>query len=519
MLLFKVAEKIIPHEGSNRYAVLTFDASYPDRAIGKRLSRIDLGAGYISESTQTVFLDNFGELRAIPLDDWEGRLEDFDPRHDGYADKLKSFFVRGDKRLFFIPLSVEANKLGTRTIHMAFTEVLGDIPFSVEFLGYDKPIAFYFLLFAAASLVAVLMSKSPVITLAITSLFVGFAFIGSTGLALSAIMLIISSVITAPLRALFAAGRYGDAKKTIWTRITYFFHPVKKITLNIKYTLPHTAAQQIASVNPLGSLVSIGLFFLFIALYVYVGIMSNVPLVFEAAVFGCVCIVLVLALWSESNKGDSQNHIRFTPVPIIGSIAKAPLFTRATIPFTLAAFLALVLPIKLGLIPYRETSDYLGDYLIQKSDYEAHLSFQMSFSFTPLGTSSEKETSNKYVQYYVGDDGLITGTKEYDGMIRLLESLNYAESGEIGVQEKIIGNFNDFPPFSLENLVDFLDKSRHNEQNIVNTGIDTQDMLPIMMLIVPCILALFNIGQKRYRKKNMLVYNEKWNLFRKRIAA
>ncbi|MDR2794066.1 MAG: hypothetical protein LBB61_10470 [Treponema sp.] len=520
--LFRLAEKIIPHEGSNGYAVLAFDASYPDREIGKCLSRIDLGRFYISESTQMVFLDNFGELESIPLDLWEGRLEDFDPRHDGYAEKLKEFFVRDDKRLFFIPLSVEANRLGTRAVHTAFTEALGDIPFSIEFLGYDRPIMFYFLLFAIASLLSVLVSKSPVITLALTPLFAGFAFTGSAGLALSAIMLTMASVITAPLRVLFAAGRYGNAKKTIWTRIMYFFHPVKRIKLNTKRTA-HTAAQRLPNIKPLGLLVSIGLFLLFIALYVYTGIISNVSLVFEAAVFGCACIVLPLVLWGESNKGGSQDHIRFTPVPIIGNIAKTPLFTRAAIPFTIAAFLALILPGELGLTAYREGSEYLGDYLIQRSDYEAHLAFQTSFSFTSLGVDSEKKIGNTYVHYYVGEDGLITGTKEYgeylSGMIHLPESLNDANNGGTGIQEKIIGDFGDFPSFSLESLVDFLDKSGHNEQNVVKTDIDTQNMLPIMMLILPCILALFNIGQKRYRKKDMLVYNKKWNLFRKRIAA
>jgi hypothetical protein len=377
---------------------------------------------------------------------------------------------------------------------------------------------FYFLLFVIASILAVLVSKSPVITLALTPLLAGFAFTGSIGLTLSAIMLTMASVVTAPLRALFTAGRYGDAKKTIWTRITYFFHPVKRIKLNIKRSA-HTSTQRLPGVKPLGFLVSTGLFLLFIVLYVYAGIISNVSLVFEAMVLGCACIVMLLVLWSESNRGGSQDHIRFTPVPIIGSIAKAPLFTRAAIPFTLAAFLALVLPGELGLVPYRETSDYMDGYLIQRSDYEAHLTFQTSFSFTPLGPDTEKESGNQYVRYYIGDDGLITGIKEYDGIIRIIDSLNGAYGGETGVQKRMTENFDDFPTFSLESLVEFLDKSRHNEQNVVKTGIDTQDMLPILMLILPCILALFNIGQKRFRKKNMLVYNKKWNLFRKRIAA
>jgi hypothetical protein len=528
-LLFRAAEKIMPHEGSDGYAVLAFDAVYSDREIGERLSRISFGGGYISESTQTVFLDNFGELEAIPLDAWEGRLENFDPRRDGYAEKLKAFFVRGDKRLFFVPLSVEANKLGAQNIQAAFADALGDIPFSVEFLGYDRPIAFYFLLFAAASLLAVLASGRPVMTIALAPLFAGFAFIGSAGMALSAMMFIIASVITNPLRALFVARRYGDAKKTIWARLTYLFHPVKSITLNIKPTADGPAhSSRLQGVKPIGILLPAVLLILLIGMYVYTGIRNNAPLLFEGAVFGCSCIVLTLVVWAESNRGGSQDHIRFTPVPIIGSIAKAPLFTRAVIPFTLAAFLALALPDTLGLISYREPSGYLKDHLIQASDYEAHLAFQTSFSFTPLGEDRETGVGGGYLQYQLGDDGLIAGAKDYAGYLTGTASLPKARDGTVAadinggthvIQEKNVGDFDRFSQFPLKRLMDFLSESEHNEKNIVEAGSDTRDMLPIALLIAPCILALFNIGQKRYRKKNMLVYSEKWNLFRKRIAA
>jgi hypothetical protein len=520
-LLFRVAGKIMPHEESNGYAALTFDTSYSDREIGERLSQISFGGGYISESTQTVFLDNFGELEAIPLDAWEGRVEDFDPRRDGYAEKLKAFFVRGDKRLVFVPLSVEANKLGARNIQAAFADALGDIPFSVEFLGYDRPIALYFLLFAAASLMAVLVSGCPVVTLALAPLFAGFAFIGSAGLALSAIAFIMTSVITTPLRALFVARRYGDAKETIWARLAYFFHPVKSITLNIKPTEDGPAqSRRLQGVKPVEILLPALLLLLLMGMYVYTGIRNNVSLVFEGAVFGCSCIVLALVEWAESKRGGSQDHIRFTPVPIIGSIAKAPLFTRAVIPFTLAAFLALALPDILGVAPSREPSGYLKDNLIQANDYEAHLSFQTSFSFTPLGEDREAEAGAGYLQYHIGDDGLIAGAKGYAGYLSGTADISKAWDGDsVGDQEKNVGGFDQFPQFPLENLVDFLTESAHNEKNIVEAGIDTRDMLPIALLIAPCILALFNIGQKRYRKKNMLVYSEKWNLFRKRIAA
>jgi hypothetical protein len=85
------------------YAVLSLDEGVPDRAAAVALER-GLGRPVIAESSQWVFLHNFGSLERIPLGDYEGRLEVFDPRRDGYAQKLRDFFVRDGRRRMFIPL-------------------------------------------------------------------------------------------------------------------------------------------------------------------------------------------------------------------------------------------------------------------------------------------------------------------------------------------------------------------------------------------------------------------------------
>jgi hypothetical protein len=88
---------------SESYAVLALEEGVPDREAAEVLEKA-LGRPVVSESSQWVFLNSFEGLERIPLEEYEGRLEAFDPRRDGYADKLKDFFVRGGKRWFFIPL-------------------------------------------------------------------------------------------------------------------------------------------------------------------------------------------------------------------------------------------------------------------------------------------------------------------------------------------------------------------------------------------------------------------------------
>lgn len=85
------------------YAALALDAEVPDRDAAEALERA-LGRPAVSASSQWVFLNSFEDLERVPLEEYEGRLESFDPRRDGYAEKLMNFFVRHGKRWFFIPL-------------------------------------------------------------------------------------------------------------------------------------------------------------------------------------------------------------------------------------------------------------------------------------------------------------------------------------------------------------------------------------------------------------------------------
>ena len=93
--------KVYPREALNvgeRWAVLILDEAHEDRRIRESLAGI---GAFISESSQNIFIDDFGSVKKIPLDSYYDEIEAFDPRNDGYAEKLSAFFVRDGKRLFF----------------------------------------------------------------------------------------------------------------------------------------------------------------------------------------------------------------------------------------------------------------------------------------------------------------------------------------------------------------------------------------------------------------------------------
>jgi hypothetical protein len=140
---------------------------FTDREVAGALEKA-LGRPVISASSQWVLLNSFGGLERVPLEDYEDRLEIFDPRRDGYAEKLTRFFVRDGKRWFFIPLDRKiagsppvlnpaellvkgpAERLKTR-IAGVLDPVLGSgVPFVLELQPQDRSTGFRILLFILA---------------------------------------------------------------------------------------------------------------------------------------------------------------------------------------------------------------------------------------------------------------------------------------------------------------------------------------------------------------------------------
>jgi hypothetical protein len=171
-LFFFSPRRLPPAPGrgpSESYAALALAEGVPDQEAAGVLGSI-LGRPVVSESSQWVFLNSFEGMEQVPLEDYQGRLEAFDPRRDGYAEKLQRFFVRNGKRWFFIPLDREVlsplrfpdpQERFKRRINAALDTLppvlaaSGPSPdgreaFFLQMESRGRPAGFWFILFAAA---------------------------------------------------------------------------------------------------------------------------------------------------------------------------------------------------------------------------------------------------------------------------------------------------------------------------------------------------------------------------------
>jgi hypothetical protein len=493
---------LMPLASNRGYAVLTVDASYPDQLIGDLLASEAFTQGFLSESNQWVFLDDFGTLQRIPLDAYRDRVEPFDLRDDGYAEKLRAFFVHEGKRLFFIPFSGGSrfsdpwlNKPGIRAFEASLAAVLKTIPFSLTFLGSEKPMLFYFLLFAAAAGATLVLSGDPLIILALLPILGSLVFAGPPGFALCAALVVLAGIAAEPLRKRWAAYRYGQD-------CTQGRDPAK----NRAKVYPALA------VLLTGALLFLGIFGILYGMAVPAGSMTRTSgkslIKVGIAVLVCSGFMLWVALWLEANQGKAQNHVRFMPVRIMESAKWGPI-NRTILPFALVSLVALYGPwLYEGLHAY-DDPEFIVDprYLIDAGAYENHAWYQASFSLIPLGSSQDLDYPHKgdppgltYRQYRLGEDGLIAGMGGYE------QTLSPDDNQVI-------------PPFPLEDLIAFLEGFRHTGGGSPSRmKMFTATLLNMIGLLLLCMASglystVLSWFKQAGKKRNSVVYNEK------RIAA
>ncbi|MDR3115413.1 MAG: hypothetical protein LBU25_07830 [Treponema sp.] len=493
---------LMPLEGERGYAVLTVDASYPDRLIGDLLASEAFTQGFLSESNQWVFLDDFGTLQRIPLDAYRERVEPFDLRDDGYAEKLRAFFVREGKRLFFIPFSGGSRfsdpwftKQQIRAFEVSMTAVLKSIPFSLTFLGFEKPFLFYFLLFAAAAGATMVLSGEPVLIAALLPILGSLVPAGPQGFALCTALVALAGIAAEPLRKRWAARRYGKGG-------TEGREPARN----------HAKVYPALAALVTGALLLLGLLGILYGMSVPAGGIARTSgtSLLKAGIAALVCsgLMIWVVLWLETNQGKAQNHVRFMPVRIMDSAKWGPI-NRTILPFALVSLVSCYGPwLYAGLHAYQDPG-FIADprYFIDPGIYENHARYQASFSVIPLGSNKDPDRPQRgdppgltYRQYYLGEDGLIAGTAGYE-------------------QTLAPGDDQGIPPFPLEELIAFLAGFRHTGSGepspmrmFTVTSLTIIGFLLLLMAsgLYGTVLSWFKqVG----KKKNSVIYNEK------RIAA
>jgi hypothetical protein len=382
-------------ESDGAYLVLSLDQSFSDRDIAGRLREGGIVSS-ISESGQWVFLDDFGNLERVPLDEYPDRVEEADPRNDGYAEALRNFFVGGGKRRFFIPL--DSFTASPRRLMRRLDRLFPDIPFTAEGLGKKRPLPWFFLLFVPAAVSALLLSRRPLSAFFLFPLTAFFVFFGPAGFAQGGICVLLFLALGDPLRGFFASRRYG---RRIPGGIRIFRGPL---------------------------ILSAGL----LAGYVLLCFAGALPAAAGIAGIAAFGGLFFLSLWEESRQGRPREHRRFLPLPIRVPSPVRILESPAALPFALAALVSLALSV------FFSGHEIPGDYApVDRSAYERHLAFQRSFSRSSLWDMPEGAgggISPDYLHYTLGEDGLIGGASAYPETVSALEA----------------------PPFPLEDLMDFL---------------------------------------------------------------
>jgi hypothetical protein len=430
------------------FAELTLDASYPDRQIRELLSRGGVKTT-VGESSQWVFLNDFGKLEQIPLDSYWDRVESFDPRNDGYAERLQSFFVFNGERRIFIGLRGEAPDLEGRV-----KASLGDVRYALSIPSPRRSLVLPVLLFIAAAALVLLFAGKTLTTLAFLPLWAPLAGLGSAGFALAAILAGLSRILREPALEYFIARRYGTARKR----------------------LP----------PPAGVWVLAGLFFAAAALLAVFG--SFPPLTVPAALV-LFPVVLCFSLWTESYRGVKEGHIRFKPVQITPLARPSLSCSPVMLPFALAA---LALPLLSALFPLslrdrspgdasRARSGWKSPLELNAGHYREHAAFQQAFPYTALDAGGAP-----YLRYVLDGDGLIDGN---------------VSGGPAFEEPEAV------PPFPLDSLIDFLANYAYTDSDPV-LFYGGEFICPLVVLGL-CVPLMFRDRRGRRIRGQLSIYIDK----------
>ena len=436
IVIISIGFVLFPGRIKGAYAVLIVSEAVPDGEI-RRL----LGDSIISESSQWVFLDDFDGLKQIPLDEYQSRLLPFDPRNDGYADKLHSFFVRNGKRFSFIPLDSSL----TGGLEKRISKLLGEIPFSLEYLGYKTPLGILIAIFILAAVIQLFLHLLPfhprietvdlIFCLPVLAFFV---FFGTAGFILAALLIAIAALLREPLLELFFFLRYlerGALYPQRGQRPKFPEYKGKSIKNRFK--------RDIFMPFRFNWLLASGFF----AVYTFVVFYTKILILLSMGVFFLFAVIFGFSLRVFSLRGDSQGHIRFLPVSIRKKPVN-PVFFTVMLPFIFAAAAAQLFSSTMPVSSESAALVSLQGELVTEEQYLAHAAFQSSFSLRPLN----RENENLYPEGNLGPDRPRWEMPEFsqadDGLVDPVQA------------DSVLPSEADMPQFPLKKLMDFLTSMR-----------------------------------------------------------
>ncbi len=356
------------------FATLSLKASFDDAEAVRRLADEGIGA-VVAESTQWVSVNDFGEIEKVPLAGYRDRIEAFDPRDDGYADKLRTLFVRGDRRYIYIPaVSAFGTAFMEDGVRGAVARAFADVDFSLSVGGL--PLAFFVsmaALFASAALSIVLVGVPAFFAFALPALS-SFAFFGPAGCVAAGFA----------FAALFSLRELADQ----WRRDRGSMSALWKRCRD--GTLPD--APRAAVLMILAALAS------FIA---------AIPVLLTIAGWAGAAAAALTAHSFAFRVRAERGHARFVPIPLARASLDFRRESRVLSLFAAASLAALVASIPLVSGGERNLDGKEGkvpDFLntVASGDYRRHVEFQRTFAALRLGSQEDE-----YRDYRLSAEGLV----------------------------------------------------------------------------------------------------------------
>jgi hypothetical protein len=502
----------VPKPGGNRaagplFAVLELDESVSDRemaaALNQALGLGVSGAQVFSESSQWVLLNDFDNIIRVPLDQYGDRLEALDPRNDGFAGRLRSFFVRNGKRYFFIPLDDSASLFGGifsraayRPVREKVRDLMGGVPYTLTFPGEGSlrpatagPSAgggsygLYLVCYLLAAAALCFMFRPRLLAFHLVLSLGGLSLLGSPGFTMGAILCLLAGLLLEPVReicfSLWFTGSFRRREGSLLNGIRW------------NSLIPYRSRWLLGL--PLAGI------------YILSAVLGEAPLLALASFAAFMGIFF--AYFIVEFRG--RRHIPFVPVIIMENRAGSE-FPKSMLPFACASLisaffslssldLGLELPRTPAWLDKAGRTDRNPDAAlsaesreegwpapIDAAEYRAHVLFQTGFSLLPLGSEFAQP---EYFHYDIGQDGLITDVSaEYYGIDQ------------------------DIPPFLLEGFMTFLKNQVYTEASAARE-LSLAGFLPALCTLLICIPAFTGPVRRGGGKRKPSLYGDK------RIAA
>ena len=410
-----------PETAAEGCIILITDEWADDSRIRETLNTLGLGS-FISESSQIVYLDDFGAIREIPLDSYYYEVHAFDPRNDGYADLLHSFFIRDGKRYFYLPLD-DVSGLKSLALEKQIALLLENNAFELFILGEieEKVNFIIYGFFAAACFLGFLLSrykrnyayKFPLI-LAMGILNI-HAFIPS---------LLLCSI------------------------LELIYEPVKEVSIiryyrnkNFNYAGAGLKVYYDALIAFRKNIFAAIIFTILLPFYFY---LFGFPVYFTLFILFSSLLLLYMQERAEFRQIKNNTHILFSPVLFFTKRKSIIRFLKPAFSFMLFYMLILLVFNPFYLEQSENTHDFDESVLniIHAEDYYRHINYQRNFSYLPFG--SEETSREWYYNYFLDTDGLIS----YE-----IVNITYSEEDQI---------------FPLEDLLAFFKRYHQNSPALVN---------------------------------------------------